>query len=488
LAGGNWDDVATAIAIDTAGRIVVGGTSINPAGAPQASAATVARLTADGFPDSGFRFNATSSVGSRLVGNASSALGIALQSWGGDPDGAVVVAGSAGDPGSVDAMLLRIEVIGPSAGNSTFKTFDLGSSDDDAFVAVRSEGPYVYTTGTVTRTAGGTDLAAYRFLASLDPDASFGGGGRTVIDVGADDAAADLTVLRDGTVLVAGSTSRRGPVDFAVVKITADGRSDTSYGDHGAATAPFNGDASAAAVAVRNDGRVLVAGQLDTTPASVALAQFQGAVPPSGTISGYWLVASDGGIFAFGGARFYGSTGGMHLNQPIVGMAATPTISGYWLVASDGGIFAFGDARFYGSTGGMHLNQPIVGMAASPTAGGYWFVARDGGIFAFGDANFYGAPAGGPPSIAAMAASKSGQGYWLVGSDAFLPHFGDAKFYGTTGAKLSAPIVAMAATPSGRGYWLVASDGGIFNYGDATFLGSTGNIRLNQPIRGMAAA
>jgi hypothetical protein len=34
-------------------------------------------------------------------------------------------------------------------------------------------------------------------------------------------------------------------------------------------------------------------------------------------------------------------------------------------VASDGGIFTFGDATFLGSTGGMHLNQPIVGMAAT---------------------------------------------------------------------------------------------------------------------------
>ena len=36
---------------------------------------------------------------------------------------------------------------------------------------------------------------------------------------------------------------------------------------------------------------------------------------------------------------------------PIVGMAATPTGRGYWLVASDGGIFTFGDASFHGSTG-----------------------------------------------------------------------------------------------------------------------------------------
>ena len=78
---------------------------------------------------------------------------------------------------------------------------------------------------------------------------------------------------------------------------------------------------------------------------------------------GYWLVASDGGIFTFGNAGFYGSTGNITLNKPIVGMAATPDGKGYWLVASDGGIFTFGDANFYGSTGNITLNKPIVGMS-----------------------------------------------------------------------------------------------------------------------------
>ena len=67
-------------------------------------------------------------------------------------------------------------------------------------------------------------------------------------------------------------------------------------------------------------------------------------------------------------------------------MTATPGGGGYWLVASDGGIFAFGKARFFlGSMGGQPLDSPIVGMAATPSGGGYWLVASDGGIFAFGD-------------------------------------------------------------------------------------------------------
>ena len=74
--------------------------------------------------------------------------------------------------------------------------------------------------------------------------------------------------------------------------------------------------------------------------------------------SGYWQVASDGGVFSYGSAKFYGSTGGMTLNAPVVGMTATQDQGGYWLVASDGGIFSYGDATFHGSTGGMTLNKP----------------------------------------------------------------------------------------------------------------------------------
>ena len=73
---------------------------------------------------------------------------------------------------------------------------------------------------------------------------------------------------------------------------------------------------------------------------------------------------------------FHGSTGGIHLVSPIVGMTPRrPTARGYWLVASDGGVFAF-DARFFGSTGAMRLNSPIVGMLATRTGRGYWLVGR----------------------------------------------------------------------------------------------------------------
>lgn len=60
-------------------------------------------------------------------------------------------------------------------------------------------------------------------------------------------------------------------------------------------------------------------------------------------------MANNGRIFTFGDARSFGSTTGMHLAGPIVGMAATHDGKGYWLGASDGGIFSFEDLDFYGS-------------------------------------------------------------------------------------------------------------------------------------------
>ena len=190
--------------------------------------------------------------------------------------------------------------------------------------------------------------------------------------------------------------------------------------------------------------RPTAASSPSATPASTAPRAASASISPSWAWlprpdgKGYWLVASDGGIFAFGDAGFYGSTGNIRLNRPVVGMAPSSDGRGYWLVASDGGIFAFGNATFHGSTGNIALNKPIVGMAPSGDANGYWLVASDGGIFTFGDAQFDGS-AGAVP--------------------------------------LQQPVVGMATAPFGSGYWLTAADGGMFSYGrGAVFYGSVPGI------------
>jgi hypothetical protein len=177
------------------------------------------------------------------------------------------------------------------------------------------------------------------------------------------------------------------------------------------------------------------------------------AAAPGG---GFWLAASDGGVFAYGGAPFHGSLGSTPLNAPIVGIASAPG-GGYWLVAADGGVFAFGSAPFDGSLGSMRLNAPIVGMApASPATGGYWLVAADGGVFAFGGAPFHGSLGSmrlNQP-IVGMAPATPATGYWLVAADGGIFAF-DAPFHGSDAhAVVPHPAVGMAAAPDGGGYWI----------------------------------
>ncbi len=119
------------------------------------------------------------------------------------------------------------------------------------------------------------------------------------------------------------------------------------------------------------------------------------ATTPNG--KGYWEVHSDGGVFGFGNAHFYGSYPGRPVAdapQPnVVGIASTVDGKGYWLAADDGRVFAFGDATNTGDLN-VHLAAPIVGIVTNPTGHGFWLVAADGGVFGLGGAPVLGSMGG----------------------------------------------------------------------------------------------
>jgi hypothetical protein len=192
------------------------------------------------------------------------------------------------------------------------------------------------------------------------------------------------------------------------------------------------------------------------------------SIAPTPDGGGYWIAASDGGVFSYGNATFAGSAGDIELVQPIVGIAAHPDAGGYWLVAADGGVFSYGTAAFHGSMGGTVLNQPIVGMAAHADGDGYWLLAADGGIFSFGGAEFHGSAgdiALNQP-IVGMAAHPDGEGYWFVAADGGVFSHGSAVFHGSMGGKdADSPVVGMAASDEGDGYWLASAAGEVFGFG-----------------------
>jgi hypothetical protein len=155
-----------------------------------------------------------------------------------------------------------------------------------------------------------------------------------------------------------------------------------------------------------------------------------------GSGAGYWLVASDGGVFSFGDAPYLGSLGGTNLNSPIVGMAVSaPAISGtsdegYWLASADGTVHAFGAAPSLESITGP-LSSPVVGITTNPKYYRYWLVTTNGAVPSFGTAPNEGSAAG-------LPLNKP-----MVG---LAPRYGD--------------------TTDTFAYWEAASDGGIFTFGN----------------------
>jgi len=102
---------------------------------------------------------------------------------------------------------------------------------------------------------------------------------------------------------------------------------------------------------------------------------------------GYFLVASDGGMFSFGTTNFFGSLGGVPLKHPIVAAATTPDFGGYWMTDTAGVVSNFGDATNYGSAPSV-LFRPIVGMAEANGNGSFIGAVYPSGSYGYDVSKF----------------------------------------------------------------------------------------------------
>ena len=118
---------------------------------------------------------------------------------------------------------------------------------------------------------------------------------------------------------------------------------------------------------------------------------------PTRDDGGYWLDASDGGVSSSvipsstdpfpDSACIRRTRGCPTANAPIVGMVPTNDDGGYFMVASDGGVFAFGDAKFEGSCPAIgSCSGAAVAVMPDASGNGYWLVTATGNVYAFGDA------------------------------------------------------------------------------------------------------
>ena len=209
---------------------------------------------------------------------------------------------------------------------------------------------------------------------------------------------------------------------------------------------------------------------------------------PAAPAAGYWMVGSDGAVYAFGSARGFGNAP----TSTAVDLEPTRSGRGYWIVDEAGRVFAFGEAGNHGSVDRSRLaaGEKATSLSATPSGSGYWVFTSRGRVLPFGDAPFLGDMSAtrlaGP--VLGSIPTPSGRGYYMVASDGGIFSFGDARFYGSMGGvRLNAPVQSLVPDPDGVGYWLVANDGGIFAF-DAAFRGSMGGTHLNRPVVGMVAS
>ena len=116
------------------------------------------------------------------------------------------------------------------------------------------------------------------------------------------------------------------------------------------------------------------------------------AAPPSE--NGYWLAAQNGKIYNFGAAPALPALSSCPRARTSWAWPRPKTGQGAWLTDQLGDVYAEGDALYVGGLGGVHLNKPIVGIAAAASGQGYVLVASDGGVFNYGTQGFFGSVPG----------------------------------------------------------------------------------------------
>ncbi len=216
---------------------------------------------------------------------------------------------------------------------------------------------------------------------------------------------------------------------------------------------------------------------------------------------GYWIMRGDGSVTSYGAARFYGSPkdlgiglegGADAAGERWAAICPTPTNLGYWCVAVDGRIRAFGDAtNFATNIPGFSFgsNTYIAGASSLKNAQGLLMASTNGTVYVLGAATHYGNyTESANASLVAVVPTMSGNGYWLMTGGGGVQARGAAVDYGQSGSIIVTQpdqiFDQLMATPTNGGYYILRGIGNVNTFGDAINFGSpipgsTGQIRKN---------
>lgn len=262
---GLGDNQAKAVVIQSDGKIVLAGWSINGPGQFAA-----VRYNSDGTLDS--TFGAAGKVTVSVLSN-DFANAVALQS-----DGKIIIAGDVYNGANYDAGVIRLNTNGTldTTFSSDGKVFIgiLSGNDSIASIAIQSDNKIVLAG--YANNGSDNDLALIRFNSNGSFDLTFDTDGRVTIPIlSGNDNAGKVAVRTDGKLLVAGNTAANS-TDFLVALVNSNGSLDTTFDGDGYVNVDIgNASASVSAIAIQANGKIISAGMVGSgTTGKLGITRF----------------------------------------------------------------------------------------------------------------------------------------------------------------------------------------------------------------------
>ena len=243
------------------------------------------RFKDDGGLDTGFAASGVATADFNAGDDTASAMAV-------QADGKIVLAGRTLQGSNSDFAVARFCPDGrldngancgsPGFGTRGTTTANFGGNDYGEAVLIQPDGDIVVVG--YTRSCPNSDFAVARYNANGSPDTSFDGDGKATTDFsGRWDDGMGVARQSDGKLIVVGmSRATNDTADFAVLRYCADGKLDDgfncgspAFGVGGKTITDFFGNADGAtAVAVRGDGKIVVAGEAYASSNDFALARY----------------------------------------------------------------------------------------------------------------------------------------------------------------------------------------------------------------------
>lgn len=252
----SFDNIASTIALQPDGKIVVAGYTYN---VDQYDMALV-RYNTDGSPDNSF--DGDGQLIMSIGAFDDRAFSVAVQA-----DGKIVVAGVSENGSNADFAMARFNSNGIP--DSTFDgdgklTTDISASNDVAYsVAIQHDGKILI--GGYSQQGPLFSFAAARYNSDGTPDTGFDGDGIVTTQAGVGALGSSLAIQADGKILLAGDSDNGSNMDFMVIRYNTNGSLDNSFSGDGRAEFNLENGSSERLTAMKlYSDRIYLAGEMQT--------------------------------------------------------------------------------------------------------------------------------------------------------------------------------------------------------------------------------